>query len=794
MSEDKIANIVPFAQALCAASDYRSILSTISAELARNLPAENVLVWVYDEAHQHLLCESSRLTTIDSGLLRDSISSETGVHVEVSKTNLVRVLNESDAASTSSLQENIAGLSVILAPLRDRAHEIGVIEAINRQGREFTNSDAAFLAQAASLAAAAINARRDHDRLNTGMLHAVTRLTQLYDVTQSFNTTIDLRELRPIICNRTASVMDVESCSLWLVEGKQMVCREVIGHYRPDVLGHAETDAGTVVGEMLRDNAALTIHDPADPRVASRLSYLDNGGMKSLVCAPVKYEKQWVGALEVINKRDGSAFREADVDLLNEIASQAANSIRNAQRHEAERKVKELQALLNTSREIISSLDLDRVLAVVVNQLATIIPFDRCAIALLDKGAYEIDAVAGEAEVNHKDPKIKELTEIINWASEADGEVYVSQIGEEIDSPRADKFRAHFASTEMRSFYALPLADEEGPLGMLALESKTPRFLTASHLELLKIFAGQAIVAIRNAQLYRQVPLIGALEPLAARKRAFEALPRAKRWLLVGGAVIILLFLLFFPLNLKVGGSAYVLPTRVAAVDAEVDGIIDQINYREGDVVPAGAVVAVLRGEDYLLNLNDARSRYDILSREITRSQAASGAAAAQIEKVKLDQAQREIALYQTKLEQTQIRAPMTGVIVTPRLEEKKGRLIKRGEAFCEQANVNPIVIETAVPEEDIGLVSPGQEVWLKANTFPERKFIGRVLRISPQATVEQGEHVFIVRAEIDNPDQSLRTGMVGRSKILTGSHSIGYVFLRDPARWVRKKIWNWMP
>jgi HlyD family secretion protein len=90
--------------------------------------------------------------------------------------------------------------------------------------------------------------------------------------------------------------------------------------------------------------------------------------------------------------------------------------------------------------------------------------------------------------------------------------------------------------------------------------------------------------------------------------------------------------------------------------------------------------------------------------------------------------------------------------------------------------------------------VSPGQEVWLKANTFPERKFIGKVLRISPQATVEQGERVFIVRAEIDNPDQSLRTGMVGRSKILTGSHSIGYVFLRGPARWLQKKIWNWMP
>jgi RND family efflux transporter MFP subunit len=346
----------------------------------------------------------------------------------------------------------------------------------------------------------------------------------------------------------------------------------------------------------------------------------------------------------------------------------------------------------------------------------------------------------------------------------------------------------------MRSFYALPLVDEEGALGVLALESKTPDFLTASHLELLKIFAGQATVAIRNAQLYRQVPLIGALEPLAAKKRAFQALPKVKRMIWLGGLAAVLLFLIAFPLNLKIGGNAYVLPTRTATVDAEVDGIIEHINYREGDLVPAGAVVAVLRGDEHLLNLNQAKAQYDILSREITRSQAASGAAAAQIERVKLDQAEREISLYQTKLEQTQIRAPISGVIVTPRLEEKRGRFIKRGEALCEEANIDPIVIEVAVSEVDIGFVSVGQEIWLKANAFPERKFIGRVSRISPQATLEHEERVFIVRGEIANSDQSLRTGMLGRAKILTGSHSAGYVLFRDPARWLRTKLWSWMP
>jgi GAF domain-containing protein/biotin carboxyl carrier protein len=790
------AQITDFARSVCAAADYRSALSIVASEICRQIGAQNVLIWLYDDDHR-LHREAWRLTSLSGDTVRDIVGAESEIIGEVLASGSSRLLGPYQAQPQSTLLEGTAVDSAVVAPLRDRSRNIGVIEAINKDGGRFTAEDVALLDALSPLAAAAIVARREQDQLSSGMLHAVTRLTQLYDVSQSFNSTIDLTELFPIICNRTASVIDAESSSLWLVEKQQMICREVIGHYRRELIGHAETDAGTVVGETLRDDAPLLINNTNDSRLAQRMAHLADGNVESLICTPVKYEKQWLGVLEVINKRGGGKFVESDVDLLVEIAAQAANSIRNAQRHEAERKVKELQALLNTSREIISSLDLDRVLAVVVNQVATIIPFDVCAIALVSKGEYEIDAIAGEAEVNQKDPKVKQLNAIMDWAGQSGLEVYISEKNGEIDSVRPEtvaKFKQHFESSGMKSFYALPLVDEEGPLGLLALESKTSEFLSEAHIELLKIFASQATVAIRNAQLYRQVPLIGALEPLAARKRAFEAMPKFKRIALVSGIAAVLLILVLLPWNLKVSGSAYVMPTRTATVDAEVDGIVDQINYREGDLIPAGAVVAVLRGDEHLLNLNQAKARFDILSREVTRSQAASGAAAAQIERVKLDQAQREVGLYQTKLEQTQIRAPMSGVIVTPRLEEKRGRFIKRGEAFCEEANVDPIIVEIAVSESDIGLVTMGQEIWLKANAYPERKFIGKVTRISPQASLEQDERVFIVRGEIENSGQELRTGMLGRAKILTGSHSIGYVLFRDPARWLRKKVWSWMP
>ncbi|MFY9609169.1 MAG: GAF domain-containing protein [Blastocatellia bacterium] len=786
-----------FARALCSAQDYHSLLATVVGEVCQSLDAENTLLWLYDDEHGELCCEASRHSLLGRASAREIRPGDAPVLDEVLQTGEARVIEDFQSFQHGSVVEGAIVRTAILAPLRHRARVVGVLEAVNKLGASFNRNDASLLDELAAVSAPLISAWREQEASGAGMLRALTRLTLLYDVTQSFNSTIELEELAPIICNRTANVMDVESSSLWLVSKQEMVCRAVFGHYSAEIVGYAEAEAGTVVGDMMRDDAPLIVNSADDPRLASRLPHLDNGSVKSLVCSPIKHEGRWLGALEIINRRDRGTFTEADSHLLIEVAAQAANSIRNAQRHEAERKVKELQALLRTSREITSSLDLDRMLSVVVNQTATIIPFDRCAIALLNKGRYNIDAIAGETEVNRKDPKVKEWNEVIGWAGETGTEIYVSEEDGQIDSDRAEtreKFQAHFQASETRSFYSLPLTDEEGQLGVLALESKTPRFLSASHLELLKIFAGQATVAIRNAQLYRQVPLIGALEPFAEKKRAFLAMPKAKRAAIIAIGAALLLVLIFFPLQLKVGGSAYVLPTRTAPVSAEVDGIIERVNYREGDLVPTGAVVATLRSEEYLLNLNNARSRYDMTSRELTRLQAVSGPAAAQIERVKLDQAQREIALYQEKLEQTQIRAPITGVIVTPRLDEKRGRFIRRGEAFCETADTNPVVIEAAIAEDDIGLVQPAQEVWLKANTFPGRKFIGRVTRISPQATVEQDARVFIVRSEIDNPENDLRTGMVGRAKILTGSRSVGYLLLREPLRWLQKTTWSWLP
>ena len=121
---------------------------------------------------------------------------------------------------------------------------------------------------------------------------------------------------------------------------------------------------------------------------------------------------------------------------------------------------------------------------------------------------------------------------MLRWAAGLDTEIHVSMHEDEISDPRprrSEKFRRYFEETGYRGFYAIPLADDQGRLGMLSFDSADPDFLTELHIEIIKLLSSQATLALRNASLYKEVPFIGILEPLMEKKRRFLAIDRRRR-------------------------------------------------------------------------------------------------------------------------------------------------------------------------------------------------------------------------------------------------------------------------
>jgi multidrug resistance efflux pump len=271
------------------------------------------------------------------------------------------------------------------------------------------------------------------------------------------------------------------------------------------------------------------------------------------------------------------------------------------------------------------------------------------------------------------------------------------------------------------------LKDEEGALGLLTFESSTPYFLDERHLEVISILANQATVAIRNAQLYKQVPLINIMEPIMARKAAIMRMPKKRRLAYGTGIGLLLLFLILVPWNLKIDGDATILPSNRTPVTAQVEGIVKEVYPREGTLLKKGQVIASLVDNDYQLALGQYRTRGDLLKKEVSRSESTGDSVTARMRRIELEQVEREIDFYKQQLARTKIVAPVGGILVTPKLEEKVGLLLKKGEYFCGIADMNSPIAEITVAEGDTGYIKTGQRVRLKMNAFPTRKFYGSV-------------------------------------------------------------------
>src|SRR5262249_41722234 len=152
-----------------------------------------------------------------------------------------------------------------------------------------------------------------------------------------------------------------------------------------------------------------------------------------------------VGVVEAINRLDGMPFDEDDQFLLTNICETATNALHNSSLLQAERKVEILETLVKVSGEITSTLDLDRVLDAIVNGPASVIPYERAAIALDQRGRMLVRAITGMPKINPQDPEVERLQDLLEWTSLSSEPIFVVRRGEAVEHER-EETRAKFAT------------------------------------------------------------------------------------------------------------------------------------------------------------------------------------------------------------------------------------------------------------------------------------------------------------------------------------------------------------
>ncbi len=684
---------------------------------------------------------------------------------------------------------------VAAVPLRGPKGNIGCVELWWKAAGGKPAATSEILALLDDALNKALPALLEYEAERRNYVNAISRLMMLYDIGKVFHSTLEMDELAPVICSRVQNILEAENATVWMLDPvkRNLYCAAADGPRTAEMQSTRVWASDAGLGTSVSQGEALMLHNVVDPEWTDRWG----GSLRSILAVPLMQGGRFLGAIEAVRGTDAPFFTDEDLRLLIDVAKQATVSLRNAQRLQAERRVNELNALMEISKEITATLDLDRVLTTTVNRITSVIPCDRCTVALHRKSKWELCAVSGEMKVDRKAPTMQDLEAMHVWLAGSGGDCTVIRTEEGIDADREetrDKFGAYFDKAGMSAFMGLLLRDEESIVGTLVLEGKEAGGLSHAHYDLARIFASQVTVAVRNALLYQQMPLAGVLQPLAERRARFAAIPAARRSVMIAAALAALGFLTFFPWTSKPSGEARVMPALVQPVSAEVEGVVRSVRVREGARVNAGDLLAEVAPDEMRVALQQAQSQFDILSRRVLQLEAAGDLGEARMERARMQQASAELDLARVRLAGTQIRSPISGVVITPRLEERAGQLLHRGDVFCQVVDADRAWVEIAVPEREVGEIGPEQEAWLKLNTFPDRKFVGHVVRVSPQGREQNEEHVFDVIVEVPNADQTLRAGMMGRGKVLARRAPVGYLLFRGPIRWLWLKVWNWLP
>lgn len=251
---------------------------------------------------------------------------------------------------------------------------------------------------------------------------------------------------------------------------------------------------------------------------------------------------------------------------------------------------------------------------------------------------------------------------------------------------------------------------------------------------------------------------------------------------------------------IKVEGPSVAEPYQIQTLRSAIDGTVISVKT-EGDPVQKGEAVVKLDESDKLIvvkqaeiNLSKARLNRD-KSKELLQKALedlagkkkllASGAVSADqvdiaetavdnarytLQAAELDLSQSLLALEVAKkdFENTTVKAPFTGVVLTSSLVP--GDMVNKGTSLITIADISKIKLTAEVDEFDIGKVKKGQKVSITSDSLGDKVLSSVVDSISPAAEVVNNISIFKVSAVIDNKTGILKPGMSADISILIKS------------------------
>jgi GAF domain-containing protein len=344
--------------------------------------------------------------------------------------------------------------------------------------------------------------------LEQALQQKTAQLAALREIGRAINAAWELEATLDLITRRTADVMGMDSCSIYLLEanGDSLVLKATTG-LAARAIGRAHLRLGEgLTGWAAQSGESVAVADAAhDPRFKF-LPETEETRFQSLLAVPLVNQGRVIGAMNVQTRVDHE-FSPDEVELLSLIADLAAGALEKAMLYEGmQRQIAELSALAEVSETITSPRYLDEILEVVIEMAARVMKARLCSLMLLDEatGNLVLRATHHLPPAYREKPPLKAGEGIVGLVAQTGRPMVVLDVTADARYRHADVARQE----GLCSLLCVPLTVRDRVIGVLNCYSTEPHRFTDEETALFSTLANQTALAIENARLVTNAAVV----------------------------------------------------------------------------------------------------------------------------------------------------------------------------------------------------------------------------------------------------------------------------------------------